>query len=43
MASVLLISKEYISEPAILVKGVSYPKAAANAVAMAVLPVPTNY
>lgn len=39
-ASVLLISSEYISEPAMLVKGVSGPRACARPIAMAVLPVP---
>mmetsp|Transcript_34488 Transcript_34488/g.88484 ORF Transcript_34488/g.88484 Transcript_34488/m.88484 type:complete len:227 (+) Transcript_34488:951-1631(+) len=39
-ASVLLISREKISEPASIVKGVSSPKALAMPMAMAVLPVP---
>mmetsp|Transcript_72619 Transcript_72619/g.190354 ORF Transcript_72619/g.190354 Transcript_72619/m.190354 type:complete len:203 (+) Transcript_72619:1116-1724(+) len=39
-ASVLLISREKISEPANMVKGVSSPSALAMPMAMAVLPVP---
>lgn len=39
-ASVLLISREKISDPAIMVKGVSSPSACAMPMAMAVLPVP---
>lgn len=39
-ASVLLISSEKISLPAMLVKGVSWPRACAMPIAMAVLPVP---
>lgn len=39
-ASVLLISKEKISLPAIIVNGVSSPNALAIAIAIAVLPVP---
>lgn len=41
-ASVLLISKEKISDPAMLVNGVSWPSDCASAFAIAVLPVPES-
>ena len=39
-AYVLLISRENISEPANIVKGTSYPRLLAIAIAIAVFPVP---